>query len=199
VIPFDYPGQAIRRRHDPHGYVDVTSFRPWLRDEFVFRCVYCLRRERWEPDASVFEIDHIRPTSRFPALAVIYDNLVYSCTACNSAKSGQEVPDPTRVFIASKVTVERDGRLTPHDPEARRLILELDLNDPEFVLWRFRMIQIVELAARHEPALYHSLLAYPDSLPNLSVLRPPGGNSRPEGVEQSHFRRRERGELAATY
>ena len=57
MTPFTYPSAPIVRRHDPIGYLDYDSFRPWLRDEFRFRCVYCLRRERWEPDLGVFEID----------------------------------------------------------------------------------------------------------------------------------------------
>jgi hypothetical protein len=41
-------------------------------------------------------------------------------------------------------------------------------------------------------------MAYPDDLPDLRRLRPPGGNSKPEGVNQSAFALRERGALAAT-
>ena len=46
--PFEYPSSPHRRRHGPLGYADYASFRPWLRDEFSFRCVYCLLRERGE-------------------------------------------------------------------------------------------------------------------------------------------------------
>lgn len=186
------------RRHGPVGYTDYDSFRPWLRDEFTFRCAFCLRRERWEPDRGVFEIDHLRPVNRFPGLAVEYENLIYSCTACNGAKRAETVADPTQVLTASAVTVESDGRLTPHTIAARRLIRQLDLNDPLFVQWRGRMIRIVELAALHDPDLYASLLSFPDDLPDLSALKP-GGNTRPDGIEQSHLRRRERGELPAVY
>lgn len=199
MTPFDYPATPLVRRHGPLGYTDYASFRPWLRDEFAFRCAFCLRRERWEPDPRVFEIDHLRPVSRSPELATVYENLIYSCTACNGAKRAEVVPDPSLVLTTVTVTVEQDGRLTPHTPAARRLIRELDLNDPQFVLWRSRMIRIVELAAVHDLELYHSLTTYPDDLPDLAALKPPGGNTRPEGIEQSHFRRRERGELPDTY
>ena len=47
MIPFMYPGQSHVRRHGPAGYADYKRYRPWLRDEFTFRCVYCLKRERW--------------------------------------------------------------------------------------------------------------------------------------------------------
>ncbi len=42
---FTYPPPVTERRHGPGGYVDYGSYRPWLRDEFVFRCVYCLNRD----------------------------------------------------------------------------------------------------------------------------------------------------------
>lgn len=38
------------------------------------------------------------------------------------------------------------------------------------------------------------LLGYPTDLPNLTTLQPPS-NTRPEGIAESHFARRERGEL----
>jgi hypothetical protein len=42
-------------------------------------------------------------------------------------------------------------------------------------------------------------MGYPADLPDLSSLRPPAGNSRPEGIDQSHAARRERGELLDIY
>jgi hypothetical protein len=42
---FTYPAEPHLRRHGPQGYVDAASYRPWLRDDFAFRCVYCLFRE----------------------------------------------------------------------------------------------------------------------------------------------------------
>ena len=44
---FDYPANRQERRHGPSGYASYESYRPWLRDEFEFRCVYCLKRETW--------------------------------------------------------------------------------------------------------------------------------------------------------
>ena len=42
-------------------------------------------------------------------------------------------------------------------------------------------------------------MGFPEDLPDLSELRPPDGNSRPEGVAQSYSALRERGELPETY
>jgi hypothetical protein len=45
--PFAYPAVGHMRRHASAGYKDYRDFKPWLRDEFEFRCVYCLQREMW--------------------------------------------------------------------------------------------------------------------------------------------------------
>jgi hypothetical protein len=199
MTPFEYPSAPLVRRHGPVGYLDYSSFRPWLRDEFGFRCVYCLRREQWEPHLGVFEIDHFDPVGQSPELRQVYPNSIYSCTTCNAAKGVQILPDPATVFLSTSLEMESDGRLSPRTHEARLLLRLLDLNDPMFVTWRMRMIRIVALAREHDTTLYRQLLAYPDDLPNLSSLRPPGGNLRPEGIAESHFERRSRGELPETY
>ena len=47
MSPFSYPESAHVRKHGPDGYAHYENYRPWLRDEFRFRCVYCLEREQW--------------------------------------------------------------------------------------------------------------------------------------------------------
>src|SRR5947209_15212441 len=74
VIPFDYPDVATDRKHGPAGYNDYQAYKPWLRDEFKFRCVYCLVRERWFPSgAASFGVDHFIPKSKASHLRNNYD------------------------------------------------------------------------------------------------------------------------------
>ena len=40
--PFAYPTTPHTRRHGPRGYKNYKEYKPFLRDEFAFRCVYCL-------------------------------------------------------------------------------------------------------------------------------------------------------------
>ena len=107
--------------------------------------------------------------------------------------------DPRSALLAEHLIVESDGRISPRSDPARHLVRLLDLNDPMYVTWRMRMIRIVALARIHDPALFRDLLGYPDELPDLSRLRPPEGNTRPEGIAESHFARHQRGELPETY
>jgi hypothetical protein len=47
--------------------VRAKHAKPWLRDDFSFRCVSCLCRETWFPDGEAyFGCDHVRPRSRAP-------------------------------------------------------------------------------------------------------------------------------------
>jgi hypothetical protein len=199
MIPFEYPADPHQRRHGPAGYLDPESFRPWLRDEFVFRCVYCLRREQWEPGRTGFEIDHLVPVVTSPELALAYDNLLYTCDVCNSVKGSQELPDPCTALLAGMLTVLVDGQISGHSRRARRIIRVLGLDDPEFVLYRARWIKIIALARVHDADLYRQLMGIPDDLPDLESLRPPTGNSRPEGIATSFHHRRLRGELPAIH
>jgi hypothetical protein len=48
-MAFVYPTTPYSRRHGPLGYTDYKVFKPWLRDEFSFYCVFCLVRERLVP------------------------------------------------------------------------------------------------------------------------------------------------------
>jgi hypothetical protein len=61
--PFGYPSGPHVRRHGPQGYSKYRQYRNWLRDEFSFRCVYCLRRETWLTLRRDYEIDHFLPKS----------------------------------------------------------------------------------------------------------------------------------------
>ena len=42
---FAPPDALDERQHGPRGYVDDEHYKPWLRDEFTYRCLYCGCRE----------------------------------------------------------------------------------------------------------------------------------------------------------
>jgi len=195
---FEPPSDPHQQKHGPNGYTDYMSYRPWLRDEFAFRCVYCLFREQWGRVRAEFELDHFRPQAKDPGLETVYDNLVYSCRVCNVLKSDRDVPDPCSAFIASAVRINPDGSMEGRSDDARKLIRILGLDSDRYRQWRMMWIRVIELAEAYDVDLYTLLMGFPEDLPELSRLKPPA-HSRPEGIEQSFFRQRERGELAQTY
>jgi len=198
MAPFDYPDVPHNRIHGPDGYVDYERFRPWLRDEFLFRCVYCLKREQWGVLRGTYHLEHFLPQAVSPDETLNYENLLYSCAACNAAKGTELIPDPCQWLLSGRVIVHDDGRLEAQTREAARIIRKLGLDDAEYREFRRLWIGIVRLAQRVDPALFRMIMRYPDDLPDLSRLRPPS-NSKPGGVDQSCHARRRRGELLETY
>src|SRR6516165_3488169 len=107
--PFAYPVSAHGRRHAPAGYLDYQNYKPWLRDEFTFRCVYCLEREVWNPDRHAsFSADHVVPQKDAPLRVCDYTNLVYSCTRCNSYKRRVRLIDPTAASFGKHLRFDEE-------------------------------------------------------------------------------------------
>ncbi len=195
---FDYPLPREKRRHGPAGYASCERYRPWLRDEFDFRCVYCLKREVWGQVTGEFDIDHFQPQSVNPRRQLDYLNLVYACRRCNSVKRDQTVGDPFSLLHSKSIATLPDGSLYAPDREARRLIRQLDLNSPRLKNWRSMWMRIVTLAEQREAGLYCQLVGFPNDLPDLSKLKPPH-NHRKQGLDECRFARRQRGELPSVY
>jgi hypothetical protein len=65
----------------------------------------------------------------------------------------------------------------------------------------FRLLwnSIATLARRFDPGLWRRIMGFPEILPDLGRLKPPSGNTRPEGIAQSWHGRRERGQLPESY
>lgn len=194
VDAFEYPQTPHVRRNGPHGYTAYQSFRPWLRDEFCFRCVLCLHRELW-PTTSEFEIDHLIPVSEHPDLECRYSNLLYVCRRCNNIKSDRRVPDPCSIAYGRCLRVNDDGSIVALNEEGRTLILTLRLDRPERIRQRRMVIEILlDAEVNGNTPRLRDWLGFPEDLEDLSRLRPPG-NERPKGIEESFFARRRRGEL----
>jgi hypothetical protein len=197
-VIFDYPNPRSERKHAPAGYAEYESYRPWLRDEFDFRCAYCLKRETWGQITGEFELDHFQPQSLFPQGRVDYQNLVYACRRCNAVKGSQTVEDPFRLLRARLVSTLTDGTLKTDDSSVRVLIRQLDLNSPKLKKWRVMWMRIVGLAKSRDVQLYYQLVGFPADLPNLNRRRPPR-NPQKESTGHSWFAQRERGVLPAEY
>lgn len=195
---FDYPAQRHQRRHGPSGYKTYRRYCPWLRDEFDFRCVYCLKRETWGQVTGEFELDHFEPQSVNAQRQLDYLNLVYACRRCNCVKLDQSVDDPSARLHSAAAQAQFDGSLHPQDLATRRLIRQLDLNSPRLKKWRLMWPRIVALAHERDADLYQQLIGFPNDLPDLSRLHPPQ-NHRREGLDECWFARRQRGELPSGY
>lgn len=199
TAPFEYALTPHVRRHGPLGYADYASYRPWLRDEFAFRCVYCLRREAWCGVFGAFALDHFLPVKHRPDLRTEYANLLYVCGPCNLRKGERSVPDPLAHALSNHLLVHADGRIEARSRECQQIVRVLQLDARDLVEYRALWIDVLRLAGSHDPILYRRILGFPHDLPDLRVLEPPDGNSRPEGIAHSYFCLRARGDLPTTY
>jgi hypothetical protein len=78
--------QFTRRIPAPVVKGGYRSFRPFVREDFVRQCAYCLLPEILASGQENFELDHFRPKSRFPYLLDDFYNIYYACHPCNHTK-----------------------------------------------------------------------------------------------------------------
>jgi hypothetical protein len=145
------------------------------------------------------EIDHFLAVAQRPELKADYDNLLLVCPICNVLKGSRALPDPCQVLTSDTVVVHEDGAIRAHKREARGLIRVLGLDQRPATEYRLLWNSIATLARRFDPELWRKIMGFPEVLPDLRRLKPPGGNTRPEGVDQSWHARRQRGELPKSY
>lgn len=200
---FDYPSTPHTHKHGPSGYIDYKSYKQWLRDEFVFRCIYCLSREKWYPNgAAAFSTDHFIPQVFNPALILTYDNLIYACLRCNSWRQENDVISPFKETMSNHLIINDDGTIEGLSAEALEHIEILGLDDDVITEFRARMIKTIkQLKSLPKDKNQDSLidwLGFPENLPNLKILRPKG-NSRPDGVDNCYYNQKQKGLLPKTY
>jgi hypothetical protein len=204
---YDYPSTPHERIHGPSGYEDYRTYKEWLRDEFEFRCVYCLKRERWATDDEdrIFGADHVFPKGlpQYEHLECEYTNLIYSCNRCNTAKLTAILIDPCREGFSTHLRIKPSGEIEWLTVEGEKIVRKLKLDSPGRTRFRRWLLEF-HRAALTKPdgdtaKLLRYLMSYPDDLPDLGSMRPPRGNTKPEGISRSHFERRKRNELPETY
>lgn len=205
---FDYPQEPPKRRHGPVGYTGYKPYKPWLRDDSTFRCVYCLTRERWSPwGQTSFSVEHMVPQSEDKEQITEYANLLYACTLCNSTRKDRALLDPCQVALGKHLRVQEDGALEGLSPDGVALVKVLGLNGPTLTEYRGRLIALMrqyennpKLEATPDTLdLLQRWMGFPEDLPDLVALRPPDGNSKPAAARDCHYERRKRGELPESY
>ncbi len=202
---FRHPDRPHWRKHGP-VYSSSSSYKEWLRDEFSFRCVYCLERERWYPSGQDgFGIDHVKPTGNpaYQDLEFAYRNLVYACNRCNGLKQDHELLDPCADALGRHVRVTEDGTIEGLTLLGKEMIdrLDLDGDGPTQVRqYYLRLIALHQEFPENQKVadLYRFSFGFPLDLPNLASLQPQS-NTRPEGVLDCYWQQREDGTLPEVY
>lgn len=197
--PFAYQKEPHARRHGPMGYSHHRDYRNWLRDEFAFRCIYCLIRETWLRRAGDWEIDHFLPKRDHPDAARDYDNLVYACNCCNRTKATKYLINPEQVAYGQCVWVDGKGEIHWLNEEGKNLIEALGLDDEDYTRMRRCILETLG-EAPPDGKTYAWILGFPDNLPDLKKEpKPPGGNKRPKGIHDSWFEKHRANRCASYY
>ena len=211
--PLTLPVGPYTRRHGPYG-LTYDKYKAWLRDEFQFRCVYCLHREKWDRDGwRNFQLDHIIPQTKGADKIHLYENLVYSCASCNRTKQDRPLPDPCSVAYHGHYRFEADGTVTPLTPQGALYVEILGLDAPHLEAFRrktFRtydkLEELLDLIGDDLDALdeegvldeVEALAGYPDDIPDLRKKQHKL-NTKPESKLQCYFARLERAEISRLY
>jgi hypothetical protein len=159
----------------------------------------------WSRDRdAIFSVDHVVARSEDPSRIGDYDNLVYACLRCNSAKQAIRTLDPTREPLGLHLRAEPDGSVVGLTADGLFLVRLLHLNATSACEERRRIRRILERYDRSpaDPAAvldYLRTFGFPEDLPDLRGLRPPNGNRLSENEEQCAFARREKNELPLAY
>ena len=181
----------FRRSSEVPEQNEYESYRPWLRQDFEFRCAYCLRHEFFFGGGEAGEIDHFRPRHLFPSRVNEYRNLYWSCRKCNAVKGakwpseaqmerGLRFLDPCVEGHEDHWQTQADGVLTAFTPVGRYTIRQIRLDRPtltqfrEFLFGLQARVQGIEAALRETnlpPLLRAGLQAELNSAATL--LHPP--------------------------
>ena len=119
-------------------YSDFHKYKKYLADDFHHKCGYTDCSEMWFGGEPTFQIDHIKPKSKYPELENDYSNLVYCCSYVNRAKWDDDSPnylDPCAEDF--NLHFERDdyGRIVPKTPQGEYMAEHMQLG-----LFRYAII-----------------------------------------------------------
>lgn len=175
--PFAYPSGPHKRRHRPPQYNKYARYKPWLRDEFLFTCVYCLSRETWSRNPNFFGVEHFRAKSTHRAGVVDYLNLLYACNECNRIKGARLLPaqfHPEHSGWGIDLKVSTDGSIAALTRRGKSIVRFFQLDTAELTAWRRKHFEIYIEAIRRagHPVAQRRLkefFGFPMELPSLPL------------------------------
>lgn len=104
------------RIEKPPNFSSYRKYKPFLRKEFNYQCVYCNRNESSSENDSkrLFSVDHYLPKSSYPHFEKTYSNLFYSCMMCNSRKGVHDSKSLVNIFTKKIILNPCDHNIEEH-------------------------------------------------------------------------------------
>lgn len=137
---------CVKQERPTHKYagekwITNSTNKKHLAIDFKGRCAYCDDLDFYYGGQRSFHVEHFAPKEKFPALKFIYENLLYSCPYCNSAKSDTWPSDDPTVNVVGNIGfispcsaeydehLERDvnGKITARTELGKYMITNLKL------------------------------------------------------------------------
>lgn len=154
----------FQRSPDVPALDEYEAYRPYLRQDFEYRCAYCLRHEFFFGGGEAGEIDHHRPRHLFPGLTAQYGNLYWSCRRCNAVKGGKwpsaeqigrglRFLDPCAEDHDDHWRTRADGTLEPVTSIGQYTVRQMRLDRPTLTQFRQFLHQLQERVRAIEAAL----------------------------------------------
>lgn len=111
-------------------YADYHLYKPYLSEDFHHKCGYTDCSEIWFGGKRTFQIDHLKPESKYPELRDEYSNLVYCCSYVNRAKWDDDSPnylDPCEVDYNDHLYRDANGYIVAKTLQGQYMIEHMHL------------------------------------------------------------------------
>jgi hypothetical protein len=162
-------------------------YKPYLREEFRRRCVYCCRPDGFG-SLDEFVVEHYAPRVRFKSLATAYSNLFYACQPCNRYKGPYWADDEARAL--GRVVVNpcahvmtdhlrfRGNEVMPQSEEGQWTTSAVRLNSPALLELRDKIRRTIDALSSHIGSLSDDLQRV-----DAAIRSTPLGSSLQSGLE----------------
>lgn len=119
-------------------FSDYHKYKQYLASDFHHKCGYTDCSEMWFGGKRSFQIDHLKPESKYPELVNEYSNLVYCCSYVNRAKwddDSSNYLDPCQVDYNDHFERDYRGFIVPKSLQGKYMVEHMQLG-----LFRYAII-----------------------------------------------------------
>lgn len=128
----------VRRTNVPKRST-YSAYKDELAEDFNHRCGYTDCTDSWFGGKRTFQIDHLKPWSKYPDLKTEYSNLVYCCSYVNRAKWDDDSPhylDPCAVDYNTHFERDDNGYIIGKSEDAKYMVQKMHLNLTRYaIIW----------------------------------------------------------------
>lgn len=128
--------RPARRKNVPQRST-YGAYKDELAEDFNHRCGYTDCSDFWFGGQRTFQIDHLKPWSKYPALKTKYSNLVYCCSYVNRAKWDDDnlhYLDPCDVDYNDHFVRDDNGFIIGKTADAQYMVQKMHLNLTRYAL-----------------------------------------------------------------